>query len=656
MGIRQKFIVLAGIVGALMAMVSISGYFLASADLEQSVDNELRAVVAKKVSDMDGWLMAKQSSTAHTANVMTAYNGDKASMQTNAALQSASSEADVMGVTLGMEDKYFASSTGGNLTGQKDPTQRPWYQQAKKDDKVEFTDAYVDAITNKLIISAIAPVKANGQFIGAVCNDISLDALDEQVKNIEYHGEGQGIILEKTGNILATAGLGKPMQNFAEVDGFGEHFKEMQGKESGYFTTSSDGNDIVFAYAKVPSTEWLIGIAVPEDFVFAALKHMRWVFGLLTLVGFALMMFVCQYFAQKITRPILGLNEHAVQLADGNLRMADLPVESTDEIGQLTQAFNTMNKNIRNLIQKMSSAAEQVAASSEELTASAQQSAEAANSVAVSVGDVAQGVSDQAVSVDNAKNVVEEVVGHIDDVAKGMEHVNARTNETNETAAAGSQLMQDAMDKMVQIEKASQESAAIVAQLGKNSEQIGKIVETISAIAEQTNLLALNAAIEAARAGEQGRGFTVVAEEVRKLAAESQEAAEDIKRHITTIQSDTNQAVGSMESSTEQIKLGTDAIREVGEQFGHIIAKVHDIKDEVEAMNLRVHKVSNGASSIVGTMEEIDAVSSKTAAHTQTISAATEEQSASTEEIASASQSLANMATELQDATAKFKF
>ncbi len=77
MGIRQKFFVLAGIVGALMAIVSISGYFLASADLEQSVDNELRAVVAKEVSDMDGWLMAKQSSTAHTANVMTAYNGTR---------------------------------------------------------------------------------------------------------------------------------------------------------------------------------------------------------------------------------------------------------------------------------------------------------------------------------------------------------------------------------------------------------------------------------------------------------------------------------------------------------------------------------------------------------------------------------------------------
>ena len=655
MGLKEKFLALAGIMGALMAVVSVIGYYMASTDLQASVDRELRATVATEVADMEGWLKEKRSSVEHTANLMTAYNGDKSSMQTNAALQSASTDADVMGITLGMEDKYFASSTGGNQTGKKDPTQRPWYQQAKSEDKVDFTEAYVDALTNKLIISAIAPVKANGTFVGAVCNDISLEALQGQVDKLKYQGEGAGVIMEKNGNILATTGVGKPMQNFAEVDGLGSYFQDMQRNDSGYFELTVDGEDVVFAYSTVPSTGWIIGMYAPENVVFSALKHLKLVFAVLTVFGFLLVTFVCQSFAKKITRPVLGLKEHAVQLADGNLRMSELPVESSDEIGQMTQAFNTMNKNIHELIAKMSATAEQVAASSEELTASAHQSAEAANSVAVSVSDVANGVNNQAASVDNAKNVVDKVVSHIHDVAQGMEHVNDRTSETNEAAGHGSKLMQDAMEKMAMIEQASRESADIVMQLGKNSEQIGKIVETISAIAEQTNLLALNAAIEAARAGEQGRGFTVVAEEVRKLAAESQEAAEDIKRHITTIQQDTNQAVGSMKASTDQIQLGTDAIREVGNQFGRIIAKVHDIKREVEVMNDKVHKVSEGAGSIIGTMDEIDEVSRKTAAHTQTISASTEEQSASTEEIASASQSLANMATELQDATAKFK-
>ena len=127
------------------------------------------------------------------------------------------------------------------------------------------------------------------------------------------------------------------------------------------------------------------------------------------------------------------------------------------------------------------------------------------------------------------------------------------------------------MDKMGHIESSVMDSAGVVKKLGESSQQIGQIVDTIAAIAEQTNLLALNAAIEAARAGEHGKGFAVVAEEVRKLAAESQSSAEEIRSRIQTIQGDTEQAVASMEGGTVEVQNGTSAIREVGVQFQDIL-------------------------------------------------------------------------------------
>ena len=104
---------------------------------------------------------------------------------------------------------------------------------------------------------------------------------------------------------------------------------------------------------------------------------------------------------------------------------------------------------------------------------------------------------------------------------------------TASAAQTGEELMNEAMEKMSKIEKSVAESAKMVEKLGQNSKQIGKIVDAISAIADQTNLLALNAAIEAARAGEAGRGFSIVAEEVRKLASNSQESVEKIKYKMT---------------------------------------------------------------------------------------------------------------------------
>jgi methyl-accepting chemotaxis protein len=208
---------------------------------------------------------------------------------------------------------------------------------------------------------------------------------------------------------------------------------------------------------------------------------------------------------------------------------------------------------------------------------------------------------------------------------------------------------------MDQIETSVTQSAVVVENLGENSQQIGKIVEVISSIADQTNLLALNAAIEAARAGEAGRGFSVVAEEVRKLAEQSQKATEEIKNLILKIQGDTKQAVATMGIGTSNVKTGAAAIRNVGTQFSNIFSMVNDIRDRMTEIASSVQGVSIGSQKIVEAIMNVDSVSRDTAGETQSISAATQEQSASMEEIASASQSLAQMAEAMQETIHRFK-
>ena len=505
------------------------------------------------------------------------------------------------------------------------------------------------------MVSVASPVKANGQFIGATCVDLALDVLTEQANAMKYHGEGAGIIAEANGNILATSGAGEPMKNFKEIDGLGSHFDEMVKKGEGYFEVTIGGEDKVFAYTTVPETGWIMGISAPSDFVFASLKHLKIVFGVLTLVGLLLAAFICLTFANRITTPIAGLEAHASQMADGNLTMDDLPVTSNDEIGSLTRAFNTMSANLRKLISKMAATSEQVAASSEELTANAQQSAEASVHVAETVGEVSMNMEDQLQNIDSAKSNVDTVYEDVHAMAEKARTVTETSGRTAEAAQKGSALMENAVKCMGNIEKSVLASADVVQKLGENSSQIGQIVEAISSIAEQTNLLSLNAAIEAARAGEHGRGFAVVAEEVRKLAAESQDSAEQIKARILSIQNDTNEAVLAMQSGTDEVKSGTAAIREVGEQFEGILSMVNDIKGQMDEISSSVEVVSAGAGNIVKAVDSIDGISRKTSENTQTISAATEQQSASNEEIAAASQSLANMASDMQEAIGQFK-
>ena len=208
---------------------------------------------------------------------------------------------------------------------------------------------------------------------------------------------------------------------------------------------------------------------------------------------------------------------------------------------------------------------------------------------------------------------------------------------------------------MESIEKVVSESAAVVNELGEHSKEIGMIVETITGIAEQTNLLALNAAIEAARAGDQGRGFAVVAEEVRKLAAESQEAAGKIANLIGTIQSQTENAVQSMNAGTSEVKKGSAIVKKSGIAFNHIIELNNGVAKQVKGIAQTTEEVAKASTNVTNAIQNVEQASKKVADQTQTVSAATEEQSASMEEIASASQNLAEIAQKLNEDVNSFK-
>ena len=221
-------------------------------------------------------------------------------------------------------------------------------------------------------------------------------------------------------------------------------------------------------------------------------------------------------------------------------------------------------------------------------------------------------------------------------VREGSQKQASASKDAAEVAEAGGRAVESTINSMDLIHGQVESSASVVKDLGAKQEQIGEIVGTIEDIAAQTNLLALNAAIEAARAGEQGRGFAVVADEVRKLAERSAEATREIASLIDSVRVGVDQAIHSMEASTEQVRQGAAHSAEAKTALTGILGSVKSVS-EVANENLRmVEAITVDANAVEQSIMTVASVSEETAAAAQEMSANSEEVAASTQEVSNA--------------------
>ncbi len=308
---------------------------------------------------------------------------------------------------------------------------------------------------------------------------------------------------------------------------------------------------------------------------------------------------------QNNQEAILRLLDEMGGLADGDLTSYATVTE--DFTGAIADSVNYTIDALRDMVTTINETSGQVSSAARQTQVTAQHLSDASMHQADEITSVTTAINAMAVSIDEVSN-------NADDTAE-------MAKRSVEHAKKGGTTVRRNIEGMDRIRETIQETSKRIKRLGESSQEIGDIVELINDIAEQTNILALNAAIQAAMAGEAGRGFAVVADEVQRLAERSSNATKQIEALVKTIQTDTNEAVISMEQSTAGFVNGARLAEESGEALDEIENVSERLSDLIQNISSSAHQQSKAATSVSETMHVIQEITTQTSAGTNETSA-----------------------------------
>lgn len=356
----------------------------------------------------------------------------------------------------------------------------------------------------------------------------------------------------------------------------------------------------------------------------------------------------------SIAIPVIRVNEVVNAMAKGDLTKR-YTVKAEGEIRSLADNLNSALENLNDLLHQIAKNANAVDESASEMQASSEEMNGSTGEIASSIAQMSNGAQTQVGKVDESSNLVEGILKSSTEMGDRAKTINEGVNNVVMSSVTGQKMLDEVVANMAEISNNSVKTNESMEILTTRSGEITRVLSVITEIASQTNLLALNAAIEAAQAGDAGRGFAVVAEEIRKLAEDSKNSAQEIESLIEAVQKDTKEAAKITETMSEGVQVGEATSQEAAEMFRKIAERAGKNLSLSEGILKATEVQQNDIRAVVSNTENIVVIAEQTAAGTEEIASSASELSSGMETYMQKSERLTEIASELKSGVSKFK-
>lgn len=360
-------------------------------------------------------------------------------------------------------------------------------------------------------------------------------------------------------------------------------------------------------------------------------------------------------FIKKIVKPLGNIQEHVGQLAQGNLALADLPVETTDELGNLAQGFNQMRSELKTIIGEVNQAAVQTTENSLRVLSSSEELQETTNTIAHSLIQTNGLITKQETLTEDANQHLAQISDHVQTMTGNIRRSATTATKTVDLANKGNQSVSQSINKMKLIHHKTEEANAITRSLNQHAKEIDQVMIFIGQISTQTNLLALNASIEAARAQEHGRGFLVVAEEVRELSVQTKQAAEQVSALIQKLQQESTQSVQTGADVQSIVEEGIEQINEKKEAFALIDLAAREAAEQTTVISSETEEIEKRTLQLVSEIKTVTALGKKVIQTSQETGSQSEKQMETMSEFVQVSRNLTDLADQLKQQVGRFR-